>query len=146
MKPGRRSAAELAVGPIIPGARPPPPADLEPVEQATWTAITASLPTDWFTPCNLPMLKELCRHIHYADLLAREITRLRKLEGDAKTEAALRDELRAHSLQSERIANLSTKLKLTQRSRYARADAAYSASKDAGPYPKPWTDWGSGRQ
>jgi hypothetical protein len=140
MKPGRKTAAEL--GPIIPGQRPAPPDDLTPEEQGHWLTITGSLPTDWFTPCNLPMLKELCRHIHYADFLAREITQLRRLEGNAKTEAALRDVLRAHSLQSERITNLSTKLKLTQRSRYARADAAYSASKDAGPYPKPW-DWRS---
>jgi hypothetical protein len=141
-QPGRKSAAELAVGPIIPGARPPPPDDLEPEEQATWTAITASLPSDWFTPCNLPMLKELCRHIGYAKALAQDIARLRKRD-DPEAEAMLRDTLRAHSLQSERIGNISTKLKLTQRSRYGRSDAAYSASKDAGPYPKPWLDWRS---
>ena len=140
----RKSAAELAVvGAIIPGARPPPPDDLQPEEKTTWTTITASLSSDWFTACNLPMLKELCRHIAYADWLAQDITRLRKLEGNAKTEATLRDALRAHGLQSERIANLSTKLRLTQRSRYARADAAGSATRDASPYPKPWLDWRS---
>jgi hypothetical protein len=146
MKPGRKSAAELAVGPIIPGARPSPPDDLEPAEQATWREITASLPADWFTAETIPMLRELCRHIHYAAELAKDITRLRKLESNARTDAMLRDVLRAHALQSERIGNISTKLRLTKLSRYARADAAYSASKDAGPYPKPWTDWGSGRQ
>ena len=67
----RKSAAELAVGPILPGARPPPPADLEPEEQTTWLEITAGLPSEWFTACNLPMLKELCRHINYASWLAR---------------------------------------------------------------------------
>jgi hypothetical protein len=54
----------------------------------------------------------------------------------------LRDVLRAHSLQSERIGNISTKLKLTQRSRYSRSDAAAAATRDASPYPKPW-DWRS---
>ena len=74
-------------------------------------------------------------------MLAEQITRLRKLEGE-KAEAALRDTLRAHSLQSERIANISTKLRLTKLSRYDRADAAGSATRD-GPYPKPWLDWRS---
>jgi hypothetical protein len=150
-KTGRKSAAELAAGPIIPGQRPAPPDDLEPAEQATWIAIVGSLPTDWFAPTNLPLLKELCRHIAYADWLAQDITRLqRKLAelegGDAKelrqAEAALARTLRLHGSQTERIGNISTRLRLTQRAQYRRADAAYSAAKDAAPYPKPW-DWRS---
>jgi hypothetical protein len=148
-----KSRAELAVGPIIPGARLPPPADLEPEEQGHWLMITGALPSDWFGPENTPLLRELCRHIAYADWLAQDITRLRrKLAelaelGDPKqlrqAEAAMSRTLRLHGRQSEHIGNVSTKLRLTKLSRYGRADAAGSATRDAAPYPKPWTDWRS---
>jgi hypothetical protein len=148
-KSGPKSAAELAAGPIIPGQRPAPPDDLSPEEQATWLAIVGSLPTDWFAPTNLPMLKELCRHIAYADWLAQDITRLRRKlaesDGDEKAsrqaEGALARTLRLHGSQTDRIGNISTRLRLTQRAQYRRADAAAVGAQNAA-YPKPW-DWRS---
>ena len=98
------------------------------------------------------MLKELCRHITYARELARQIVKVRAeiqafMEGSAadtagsgvaerrKIQAGLRDELcrllRSHGYQTERIGNLSTKLRLTKQSRYD-ASSAYRAAKDAG--------------
>ena len=59
------------------GQSPPPPEELEPDQQLEWKAITARLPVDWFTGENLPMLKELCRHITYARELARQIVKVR---------------------------------------------------------------------
>ena len=50
--------------------------------------------------------------------------------------------LRAHGYQSERIGNLSTKLRLTKLSRYGDARTAARAARDAGTRPKPWEDWG----
>jgi hypothetical protein len=145
-----KSAAER-IAPIMPGARPPPPADLTAEEQAHWVKIVGSLPTDWFGPANFPLLRELCRHIAYAGWLAQDITRLRRkladLDGDEmasrQAESALSRSLRLHGKQSEHIGTISTRLRLTQRSRYGRADAAGSASRDAGNYPKPWEDWRS---
>ena len=113
---------------------------------------------------NIPMLKELCRHITYARELARQIVKVRAeiqafMEGSAadtagsmgiaerrKIQAGLRDELcrllRSHGYQTERIGNLSTKLRLTKQSRYD-ASSAYRAAKDAGSaMKKPWLDWG----
>ena len=63
-----------------------------------------------------------------------------------KIQAGLRDELcrllRSHGYQTERIGNLSTKLRLTKQSRYD-ASSAYRAAKDAGSVmKKPWLDWG----
>jgi hypothetical protein len=141
-KLGRKSAADL--GPIIPGAerRPPPPADLEPAEQAHWLAITAALPPDWFNGGSAPLLVQLCRHINNADELAKEIARLRaEPEVDAKE---LRRALQMHGYQTDRIVSLSTKLKLTQKSRYGRSDAAFSGVRNVSVGPDPWTDWGSG--
>ena len=110
------------------------------------------------------MLKELCRHITYARELARQMQKLRAeiqavMEGSAADTAGsvgiaeeqedptgLRDELcrllRSHGYQTERIGNLSTKLRLTKQSRYD-ASSAYRAAKDAGSVmKKPWLDWG----
>ena len=61
-----------------PGQPPPPLSDLEPVEQDTWCEITARLPPDWFTAEQKSLLKELCRHVHYADELARDGDRIPK--------------------------------------------------------------------
>jgi hypothetical protein len=148
-KTGPKTAAELAPGPIIPGKRLPPPADLSPEEQGHWIEITRALPFDWFGPENTPLLRELSRHIGFADFLAGQITALRAKLAELddpkelrQADAALARTLRLHGRQSEHIGTISTRLRLTQRSRYARADAAYSASKDAGPCPKPW-DWRS---
>ena len=163
MKPGRKSADEL-LAPLIPDTRPPPPEELEPEQQVEWEAIVERLPADWFTGENIPMLRELCRHICYARELAGQIVKVRAeiqafMEGSAadtagsmgvaerrKIQAGLRDELcrllRGHGYQTERIGNLSTKLRLTKQSRYD-ASSAYRAAKDAGSVmKKPWLDWG----
>ena len=162
MKPGRKSTYDL-LEPTIPSKPPPPPEDLEPDQQLEWEAITARLPADWFTGENIPMLRELCRHISYARELARQVAKLRAeiqavMEGSAgdtagsvgvaesrKIQAELCDELcrllRSHGYQTERIGNLSTKLRLTKQSRYD-ASSAYRAAKDAGSVKKPWLDWG----
>jgi|GraSoiStandDraft_41_1057321.scaffolds.fasta_scaffold642849_1 hypothetical protein len=149
-KLGRKSAEDL--GPIIPGVerRPPPPDDLEPAEQAHWAAITGALPWDWFNGGSAPLLKQLCRHIHNADELAQDIAQLRGELAAAEPKArpgVLRQTLRmqrAHGFESDRIASLSTKLKLTKMSRYARSDAAYAGAKGTATSPDPWTDWGPG--
>jgi hypothetical protein len=148
-KLGRKSSAEL-LGPIMPGVetRPPPPDDLLPEEQAHWIAIAAALPADWFNGGSAPLLKQLVRHINNADLLARDIAQQRGAlaAGEPKAASALQQMLRCHASESDRIASLSTKLRLTKLSRYRRADAAYAGARDAGSSPPPWTDWGSGRQ
>ena len=76
MKPGRKSSYDL-LAPMIPGQTPSPPEELEPDQQLEWEAITARLPVDWFTGENIPMLKELCRHITYARELARQVVKVR---------------------------------------------------------------------
>jgi hypothetical protein len=130
---------------IIPGQREPPPADLDPMEQESWRAITEALPYDWFRPEALPMLKELCRHIHYSDLLAAMISEARGVDApesnrdnDRMTE--LVSLLRAHGYQTERIANLSTKLRLSNQSRWSSARAADQHRRRTSGA-RPWDDW-----
>ena len=128
---------------IIPGQREPPPADLDSMEQESWRAITAALPYDWFRPEALPMLKELCRHIHYSDLLAAMISEARAPESnrDNGRMTELVSLLRAHGYQTERIANLSTKLRLTNQSRFSSARAADQHRRRTGGGRRPWEDW-----
>jgi hypothetical protein len=156
---GPKSLAERVAlsGPWVPGERPPPPPELEPVEQEAWRAITARLPADFFTAENRPMLKELVRHVRYADELATDLQAVRVTLGEVaagsdpppikvKALAALRREqrelLRAHGYQSERIGNLSTKLRLTPQSRQSARRADQQARKLAAG-PRPWEDWGN---
>ena len=132
--PGRFKTTTDPTAPIIPGRRPPPPDDLTAEQQAIWASITARLPSDWFNSENFPLLRELARHCDYADMLAGKIEAARAASGNIEN---LRDLLRSHATQSERSI-ISTKLKLTQRSRYTRdGEAAAIASRDA---PKPWLD------
>jgi hypothetical protein len=73
---GPKPAAAVS-GPWVPGERPPPPPELGAVEIESWRSITARLPADFFTAENKPMLKELCRHVRYADELAGDLQAVR---------------------------------------------------------------------
>jgi hypothetical protein len=100
------------------------------------------------------MLKELCRHLRYADDLSVDlelaraaIDEIRKLpardpEALAAATAEYRALLRAHGYQSERIGNLATKLRLSPQSRYAPSTAQRQAAKTIEGL-EPWNDWGS---
>jgi hypothetical protein len=149
---------QYASGPIIPGneRRPSPPAQLDTRERRIWSTITARLPADWVTAESEPMLKELVRHIRIADDLwvdlahARAaIDELRKMpepsaEALAEATQEYRAVLRAHGYQTERIGNLSTKLRLTPQARYAPSTAKREAAKVI-EGPEPWLDWGNDR-
>jgi hypothetical protein len=90
------------------------------------------------------MMKELARHIDFANALAADIEAART--SSSPDRPALLALLRAHGYQTERIGNLSTKLRLTKASRYTRAaEAAAIASRNASSDVAPWNDWGPGR-
>lgn len=151
-----RSIPSAAAGPIIPGAeRMDPPSELRPVEQKIWRRITGRLPAEWFTADNEPMLKELCRHVAFSDELALEMeaVRARRMEIAASSEplkertAQLSDAteelhglMRLHCIQSERIGNLATKLRLTNQSRWQAAKADEQRMR-ATAGPRPWEAW-----
>ena len=166
---GRKSAEALGA-PILPGSWLPAPPDLAPEEAEIWVAVTTNLPNDWFDPGNAPLLKQYVRHVHSADLISADIARWRdelaqvdarlreersRVPPDQKAisreqqlqlqlQKVVRQQLSAHGNQSGHIARLAQKLRLSQKSRYARPDAAAAARKSS--FPAPWTDWGTGRQ
>ena len=153
---GRGRKAQSAVAPLVPGQRPPPPPELNEAEAAIWAGIVASLPESWFRPDTRVLLKELCRHVHHADDLSCDIDALRaevravtvgSFEDGARssaldrTTAALHTTMRLHALQSERIGNLATKLRMTNQSRYA-ANKVLDRARSGPVGPRPWENWG----
>jgi hypothetical protein len=159
MPRGRTRTVTDPTPPLVPGMRPAAPSELSEPEQAIWRKITARLPADYFTAENDALLVQLCRHIRHCDELAKEIAAVRaemeavRVGSDtaatrAKAEATLRASwltlLRAHVLQSRNVGTLSTKLRLTQFSRYMRdAESAAIAARNSPTAPEPWTDWGN---
>ena len=163
MPKGERSAdltqRMVASGAVVPGEpiQPPdPPPELGDAEQAIWRGITGKMPPGWFSADNVPMLKELCRHIRHADELAADLEVVREALAAIKeritADPALLEQtleltksrinlMRAHGYQSERIGNLSTKLRLTNQSRY-EAIKADRERRDVPTMPRPWEDWG----
>jgi hypothetical protein len=61
---GRRTVTD-PTPPIIPGRTPDPPPELNAAQKAIWTSIVGRLPVGWFSGENLPMMKELARHIEF---------------------------------------------------------------------------------
>jgi len=148
------------VGPVIPGRPPPAPDGLEPDVADVWRALAARMPVDWFTPETFPVLTELCRHVVYAREIAAQIAAVRAkfvAEGkdiltDPRCCQVLGTLKQQHATQSDRIARLSTKLRLTLTSRYDERAAdrqvrnhAVSIVPKTSPANAPattWEDWG----
>jgi hypothetical protein len=138
---------------MIPGGgRLPPPEELRECERVIWSAITARMPPDWFTADTSPMLKQFCRHIALADGLMLEIEALQQeleaLRGSSEPDPeridAVKQEthvlMRLHANESDRIANIGTKLRLTNQSRYQPKAGGVQETRAASG-PKPWENW-----
>lgn len=160
---GMFNQRRVAEAQVVPGTRIAPPPELNQAESAIWRTIVERLPADWFTAENTPLLKELCRHIGHADALSQDIAAVREelsdlagltLDDLAAAEMTLADRakavkaatanyhalLRLHAFQTERIGNLSTKMRLSQQTRLA--PAVSRAKADQAPAgPKPWQNW-----
>jgi hypothetical protein len=134
-KPGPKSAASIEIGPLIRAEPPAPPGDLAPEEAVIWRQL-AHVAT---TAENAIWLKSLCRHIHNADELGRDIAAVRRVAPlDLRELAGL---LRLHGKESERIGSLSSQLRLSPQRRMSGTRAEQLARK-LGSAPKPWLDWG----
>jgi hypothetical protein len=131
---------------MIPGQRPPPPADLSADEQALWEQVVGALPQGWIGPEAYAVLVQYVRHCCYADDVAAQIAELRT-QTDPKQRRLLLALYRAHGQQTARMSALAVKLRLTPSSR-STADRARDDRKDASSSPvvKPWLDWPGAKQ
>lgn|SRR5690554_3984256 len=108
------------------------PEDLTPEQRIRWKAVVESKPNDWFGQDSAPLLKEYVRAEAMCDLLSKQVDEA--MLGSRVQDARLLLEMR--DKESRRLANLATKLRLTQQSRYT-PQAASTASKKAG-NSRPW--------
>jgi len=142
-KRGRPSLADLSVVPVNFGAdrRPPPTPELTEKQADIWRAVVASEPAAYFDSAALrDLLSDYCRHRESANMISEVIEQfkaewLRNAEGSKRYKGLLqmRDaEVRA-------CANLATKLRLTNQSRYT-PKAAGTQTRNEGGGPKPWDE------
>ena len=123
---------------IVPGEKPPPPASLTAAQGGIWRRIAADRPEKWFSAENLLLLAEFVRHAEYADHLA-ELIKIERAAGTEDKTNLIRL-LKSHGYQTERLANLGTKMRLTEQSRSPAARAYAQRERTAGGV-RPWNDW-----
>ncbi len=139
----RESAASIAILPASALTRVDAPGGLEPAELALFYDVVNSKPADWFGPDSVPLMVEYVRASVMCDLLDGKV----KLaiaggeEGEEPIPLALMGKviegfLRLRDMESKRMLNIATKLRLTQQSRYT-PQAAATANKNAGTA-RPW--------
>ena len=138
-RPGRKSAASLAVVRPITDHRPSPPDDLTDEQAAEWRRIVHRMPSDWFPVETQPLLAALCRHIVLARRLAVIIAEFRTewLAEDGGLDR-LEQLAKMQDREHRAAASLSTKLRLTNQSRYTPGRAVTEAAKGGSGGKRPW--------
>ena len=137
-KRGRKSQSSLSVisrNGIEAIARPEAPDNLTEEQAAEWKAIVNRMPADWFTRESHPLLAQYCRHA----VTALRVSQLINQE-EQSDEFNVNDYdqlLRMQARESNILACLATKLRLSQQAKYT-TKAAGTASNNTGAGPKPW--------
>ncbi len=138
-KRGPKSSAELSVVSInTKQLRPEPPEELNPEQAEEWRAIVKGMPSDWFSRETWPLLESYCRHVVTARKVAEQIDHLSE-EPTVPTDL-MEKLLKMQQRESAAIANLGTKMRLTQQSRY-NAKSADTARRN-GNHTRLWDDPG----
>lgn len=136
----RKSIASLTVvrggaakdAPTAPTTLAPVPDDLSPAEAKVWRTTVESKPADWFGPDSYPLLKEFVRAAAMCDHLAQPIADA----VEAKDTRKIRAGLNMRDREAKRMADIATKLRLTQQSRYTPGAAATADRRAGGK--RPW--------
>jgi hypothetical protein len=133
---GRQSAAALAV--VQEGGaelvhRVAPPGYLSDEQRSLWLSVVNSKPADWFGPDSAPLLVEYVRAVETCNILAAQVPDT-LATGDVQEIGKL---LAIRDKEAKRAADMATKLRLTQQSRYTPQAAATANKRAQGA--KPWT-------
>lgn len=131
---GRTSAASLTVAKVSPVEtveRQRPPHDLSDEEVEVWSAVVNSEPADWFSPGNVPLLSQYCRHTIHARRIAELIERA---TADPELAVSAYDRLlKMQDRESRAIASLATKMRISQ-----QATTNHRGNKKPNAARKPW--------
>lgn len=133
-------ASKLKPVPTAPDAvgYPPAPRGLSRRQKALWSSITRAKPPSWWDAASLPLLAALVGHVETLEQLQVQFAKV----GDLASPDALARLQRLSVLrdrESKQVAMLSTRLRLTQQSRYEprrayRAASALQAVDAANPF------------
>jgi hypothetical protein len=137
---GRKSSeadAVVIVGSF--GTRPEPPEELTDRQSEIWRETVSSEPPDFFNTAALrALLMDYCRHRESAENVSSIINSFQaewlKSQDGAKRYQAL---LRMRDMETRAAAQIATKLRLTNQSRYT-PQAAATAAKNTGRGQRPW--------
>lgn len=131
---GRTSAASLTVAKVSPVEtveRQRPPHDLSDEEVEVWSAVVNSEPAGWFSPGNVPLLSQYCRHTIHARRIAELIERA---TADPNLPVSAYDRLlKMQDRESRAIASLATKMRISQ-----QATTNHRGNKKPTAARKPW--------
>ena len=121
----RKSAAALATITPISDHRPPPPDELSDEQKAEWQAIVGRMPSGWFPRETHGLLVAYLRHWATGRFLSRQIEAFDP-EWTCSDEGFQRYTawLTLRVKETKTAADLATKLRLTNQSRYTPATAA----------------------
>lgn len=121
------------------GQRPDPPDDLTDDQAEVWRATVASEDTAFFSTAALrELLKDYCRHKCTGAALSAQIETYDASKAmDPETAKNFDRITKMRDRETKAAADLATKLRLTNQSRYT-PKAAATASKNAGTQKKPW--------
>ena len=133
---GRPSRASLQVVPFRtePEARrPDPPADLTGDQAKVWRDIVESLPADWVSKANAPLMAGFCRHV----TAARRVARLLEVEeaSDAFNLANYGQLLAMQERETRALSTLATKMRIARSTVDDRRKPPMSPGG-----PRPWQD------
>ena len=142
MKPrGKPSVGHLSVVPVaglLPGDRPDAPAGMGAAAAAEWRAIVSRMPPQWFTREQFPVLAALCQATAESNKIAEALSKFQvTLRTDEAKFKRFKELNRMHSAYIMTIGQLSTKLRLTQQSRYDNRKSADVAQRSSG-RARPW--------
>ena len=130
--PGRPSTASLSVAPVASWQRIEPPDTLSEPQKALWRAITATKPSEWFKADCAAVLEA---YVQAIDAYRRTAAAQALASPDNVREYKVLTELMLK--QSNSVAQLAAKLRLTPQSRYTTISAA-TADRKTGEARKPW--------
>ena len=130
---GRKSAASgelVAVSAVQTIARPDAPYDLTDEQADEWRSVVDRLPADWFPRETWPILTQYCRHVVTARRVAQLIdAEMKSPEFDV---GRYSDLLKMAQRESQVIASLATKMRLSQQATYDKSKKKPTAAK------RPW--------
>ena len=113
--------AEISVGALDRVERQRPPHDLTDEEVEVWVSIVNTEQADWFSPGNVPLLTQLCRHVVHARRVAELLERaLSDVDPETKRPTLTIQDydrlLKMQERESGAMMSLATKLRITNQS------------------------------